>query len=131
MPKTKKSQKARGQGTAGPSRKSNGTWAKGVSGNPSGGVKQYAARVRKAIRDCLEATNDEQKTNLDMLIASVLKDAMDGNMHAAKLILDRVCPAGIEADINVTGITGGQVRSTFDALRRTAIASGTLNPEVN
>ena len=57
---------------------------KGQSGNPEGRKpgSGYAAKLRAAIED-----------DLPDIIASVVKQAKDGDVGAARLLLDRVVPA--------------------------------------
>lgn len=62
-------------------RKKNGQFSPGKSGNPKGRPKSESASVRKLLSQHSEAVVDV-----------VTKAALDGDLQACKIILDRVCP---------------------------------------
>ena len=58
-----------------------GRFAKGVSGNPAGRPKQASTAMREALKE----------HGLEV-IDVVLEKALEGDMVACKLIIDRLCP---------------------------------------
>ncbi|MCP5537542.1 MAG: hypothetical protein H7A51_15075 [Akkermansiaceae bacterium] len=64
-----------------PPRRKDGTYPPGTSGNPSGRPKSANAELRQRL------AKDGEK-----IIQAVIDQAMEGDMTAAKIILDRILP---------------------------------------
>jgi hypothetical protein len=64
-----------------PTRQPDGTFPKGISGNPKGRPKSEIMELRKQIAPKAEA-----------IIQQVVNQALDGDLAAAKILLDRVLP---------------------------------------
>lgn len=62
-------------------RSAKGTFLKGVSGNPAGRPKSENAVLRQKLAE-----------QADDVMSVVVNAALAGDMQAAKLVLDRVCP---------------------------------------
>lgn len=62
--------------------KSSSSWAKGQSGNPSG----------RPVNPAVTRAKDKLHRNLGAVIDAVIKSALDGDMRAARLILERCIP---------------------------------------
>jgi len=62
-------------------RSAKGTFLKGVSGNPAGRPKSESVALRQKLAE-----------QADDVMTVVVNAALAGDMQAAKLILDRVCP---------------------------------------
>ena len=89
--------------------------------NPHGGRNRFAVQVMAGIRSLLEETTgkgDDDRTKLRALVESLYDRAIEGDNYAAKLILERVCPATIQAEIDVTGIGSDRAGIVFDQLGR-------------
>lgn len=100
-----------------------GRFVKGVSGNPNGrpkGKKNVITELKQdleiAIRENLSVDDVQQ------VVAAMLLKALEGNVGAAKLILDKVMSNAREAD-DVQDSSGGLKivieNATFDALQST------------
>lgn len=65
----------------------------GPSLNPAGrpkGAKNTRTEMQNALIDSFAGKMEKQ---FDQILASIIKEAVDGNMAAAKLLLDRAIPA--------------------------------------
>lgn len=96
-------------------------FAKGKSGNPSGrprGTSQ-AAKLRDAIQ-----------SDLPEIIGTLVEAAKSGDVHAAKLLLDRSMPAfkPIQVSTQVDGLDGKTLAEQGQAIM-TAMGAGNLPPE--
>jgi len=86
-------------------RDNQGRWPKGVSGNPKGrplGAKNKITALKQdlelAIREGL------QKNDINAIVVSMIAEAQNGNVAAAKLILDKVLSsAKVDEDVNESG----------------------------
>lgn len=116
-------------GEAGVFRDEAGRILPGSQLNPAGARKSYAAQVRVRLNGILDAvdTDDEDKRErLDVLLLSVYARAVKGDMAAAKLILDRVYPATLQIDANVTGMTSTRTLDVFDCMAADYVKAGRL-----
>lgn len=126
MPKKngKANGKAPGNGTLAPmasdsQRNELGQLLPGAVINPEGGRRGYAAQVRAELQEIMEhpIEGTEKATRLSEFLLKLYDRAMKGDMTAAKLILDRILPATIQADIRVDGLTApesiNQIRMRF------------------
>lgn len=95
--------------------------------NPKGGRTSYATKVHAELQALLSAPDDTGK-NLTMFIESLYAKAIGGDMQAAKLILERVCPAVTQIDAHVISESPGTVTQVFEAARIQLIESGRLAP---
>ena len=71
-------------------RESDGTFRKGVSGNPTGLPKGTVQRVKKLQLQLEEAVRENiNAQDVGDIVAKLVSMAKDGNIKAAKLILDK------------------------------------------
>lgn len=96
-----------------------GKFAPGKSGNPAGRPKSESAQVRAK----LQAHGAE-------VAAVVLEQALSGDMHAAKLILDRIAPPlrACSEPVHVAIPEGATIVQTAQAVL-SAAAAGQLPPD--
>jgi len=105
--------------------------------NPGGRKPGYVARVRARLHEMLDevdaADGDDAKAakvkRLDALLLTVYERAVAGDMVAAKLILDRVLPVSIHADVNVSGMQSSAVLEVFQVLAADYVSQGRM-PEL-
>jgi hypothetical protein len=103
-----------------PTRQPDGTFAKGNSGNPKGRPRSEIVALRKQVADKAEAIIDQ-----------VVAKALDGDLAAAKLILDRIIPPLKPVSAPVTGeITKAETLSGQAQAILTAAASGHLSSDI-
>lgn len=102
------------------SRKSDGTFAKGTSGNPRGRPRSEAVEVRRKL---MEYADD--------VIQRVIESAQQGDMTACRLILDRIVPAlKPSAAVTVLDIPDDTTMTdAAKAIMRSA-AEGSLPPDI-
>jgi len=96
-----------------PERKKDGTWAKGVSGNPAGRAKgrpTLAWALRHKLAEPVNPDDPEGKTWLDVVAEQTLAGALKGDKTDKKLLYnyhDGKAPQAIE----ITGADGGPVQT--------------------
>lgn len=105
-----------------------GKFLPGISGNPGGRPKVARAMLELAIR-LLQEQGENNMDQAEVLVRAILQRAIEGDDVAAKLILDRVWPATIQADISVTGMAAEHTLGIFDRLSEDYAAAGRL-PEL-
>ena len=94
---------------------------KGKSGNPRGRPRKNAATADK-LRSAIES-------DLPKIIAALKKQALNGDVTAAKLLLDRVLPP-LKPTAQAQPVpVGGDLLSTGENILH-AMAQGTIPPEV-
>lgn len=70
-------------------RNADGTFAAGVSGNPSGRPK--GASLTSILRNCLDAEDAKSgKLHAELLIEALIREGKKGSSRHAKLIFDRI-----------------------------------------
>jgi hypothetical protein len=92
---------------ASPSRAPTGQFVAGVSGNPAGrppGRKSEITAVKQDLELALRTHVDAKK--IARIIDKIVNKAMNGNLQAAKLILDKVLPNAGETDDTNSGAGG-------------------------
>jgi hypothetical protein len=104
-------------------KRADGRWVKGRSGNPHGrppGSPNHAhARLRTLIED------DGEK-----VVAAIVSAALGGDMHAAKLIIDRILPRRVCGRLD--GLVLPEIRSITDACEAmAAITSATVRGDLS
>lgn len=124
----KRNGRAQQAGARDDGRDAKGHFLPGVSGNPTGSKAGYATKVRRQLQAILEeqTTDTETRSKLDILLRSVYAKAVKGDMVAAKLILDRIFPATLQADVNVSGMSAGRVLDVFDRMANHFVSMGEL-----
>lgn len=109
-----------------------GRWVKGQSGNPKGRPKNTLVALQRdlegAIRDHLTAEKVKR------IIDKLCKKAEDGDVKAAKLILDKLVPNAVDAP--ETTDTGRVVvfrieNATFAAQQKQIDAAEQKNPPID
>ncbi len=88
-------------------RANNGRWVKGQSGNPAGRPKGSKNRI-VAMKQDLELAIRENITSGEVrkIVNAMIAEAQDGNVSAAKLILDKVM-SNAKVDEDITESQGG------------------------
>lgn len=96
----------------------------GQSGNPAGrpkGIPSRSARLLRALTDA----------DVSAILKSVLKQAKDGNVAAARLLLDKIMPNARERAVELPGLPSTEnpagVAEAQAAILQ-AVASGDLTP---
>ena len=92
---------------------------KGTSGNPSGRPKGTTCEAK--IRKLIESQADD-------LIRAVTASALDGDMTAAKILIDRICPAYRPKDqaVSITGLDGTLTEQGAAIIQ--TMGKGTITP---
>lgn len=104
-----------------------GTWVKGQSGNPKGrpkGKKNIITGLKQDLEIALRS-NLSQK-DVEGVVASMLAEALNGNVGAGKLILDKVMSNAREAEDEKQAGGGLTIRienATLESLQQTVIES--------
>lgn len=111
-------------------RSPNGHYMPGQSGNPTGQKNGYASKVRRELQSILDekATEKETRTKLNILLRSVFARAVNGDMMAARIILDRVLPVTVQADVSMSGMAPTQVLGVFEVMAAEYARDGRLPP---
>jgi Family of unknown function (DUF5681) len=107
-----------------PERDSRGYWRPGVSGNPKGRKKGARHPVTILAEQMLQSDAED-------VVRAVIKAAKEGDMAAAKLVLERICPvrkgAPVVFDIPEL-MTAADLPQAVAAVTR-EVAEGTLSPD--
>jgi hypothetical protein len=72
---------------------------------------------------------EEERSRIEILLRAVYERAIEGDMQAAKVLLDRLIPATLQADINVSGMTAVQALGVFEIMAEEYSKAGRL-PEL-
>ena len=105
-------------------KKQGSKWKKGQSGNPAGKKPGTRHRATLAIEQLLDGEGEA-------LTRKAIELAMDGDMSALKLCLDRICPPRKSRPINIdlpAVDTGGGV-SQAQAVVVQAVGDGEITPD--
>lgn len=96
-----------------------GRWKPGQSGNPQGRPRgtSTAAKLREAI-----------EADLPAILESVISAAKDGDVAAARLLLERAIPALKPAELPVSVDVGGETLAAQGRAIMAAVASGQVAP---
>jgi hypothetical protein len=99
-------------------------WAKGVSGNIKGKPKGSLNKVTLAIQSLLDGEGEA-------LTRKAIELALDGDMPALKLCLDRICPARKSRPINIDlpSVDTGEGVSQAQAVVVQAVGEGEITPD--
>jgi hypothetical protein len=99
-------------------------WKKGQSGNPAGKKPGTRHRATLAIEKLLDGEGEA-------LTRKAIELALDGDMTALKLCLDRICPARKSRPINIDlpPVDNGAGVSQAQAVVVQAVADGEITPE--
>ncbi len=87
--------------------------------NPEGARISHAAVVRAELHALLDEPSTDAKgkrTKLRQFLDVMFERATKGDMAAAKLIMDRILPATLKADINVSGMSSVQALDVFTVM---------------
>jgi len=80
-------------------RASDGTFVKGVSGNPVGRPKGSKNRITLLKMQAEESWRERNSTKLDAVLDQILEDALDGDKSARKMIFDAlISKANVQED---------------------------------
>ncbi len=103
-----------------PTRKNNGTFSKGSSGNPKGRPKAETVALRKQLAPQAEA-----------IIRQVIDQALAGDLVAAKLILDRILPPlkPVAAPVSIP-LEGGESLVAQAQAILSAASSGQISSDI-
>jgi hypothetical protein len=107
-----------------PERDSRGYWRPGVSGNPKGRKKGARHPVTILAERMLQSDAED-------VVRAVIKAAKEGDMAAAKLVLERICPVrkGTPVVFDIPElITAADLPPAVAAVTN-AVADGTLTPD--
>lgn len=99
-------------------------WAKGQSGNIKGKPKGSLNKVTLAIQSLLDGEGEA-------LTRKAIELALDGDMTAIKLCLDRICPPRKSRPISIAlpDVSTGEGVSEAQAVVVHAVGQGELTPE--
>ena len=101
-----------------------GRFANGQSGNEGGRPKGMPNRMTARAREILEGHSDE-------IMLSVCREAIAGNMLAAKMLVERILPARRGSPINIALPPIVAAADAITAMRVVveSLAAGDLSPE--
>lgn len=105
-----------------------GKFLPGISGNPGGRPKVARLMLDLAIK-LLQEQDENGADKAEVLLRAVLQRAIEGDDMAAKLWLDRVWPATLQADINVQGLVAEHAIDVFGCMMQDYATAGRL-PEL-
>lgn len=128
----RKNGKPAAQASAGtPERLPNGQFPPGVSGNPRGVQAQFAAQFRKQLHEfaAQPISEEDTRSHCAALIEATFERALKGDMHAAKVLFDRLIPATLQAELSVQGLGSEAVVDVFGCMMQDYAAAGRL-PEL-
>ena len=96
----------------------------GVSGNPGGKPLGTRHRVTRAIEELLEG-------EADALTRKAIEKALEGDMAALRLCLDRLAPPRKDSPISITLPTVKSIADTLEASAAllAAVSSGEITPD--
>jgi len=99
-------------------------WKKGQSGNPAGKKPGTRHRATLAIEQLLDGEGEA-------LTRKAIELAMDGDMSAIKLCLDRICPPRKSRPINIDlpDVSTGKGVSEAQAVVVQAVGDGEITPD--
>jgi len=114
-------------GSGGEARRPNGQVAKGVSGNLSGRPKLASVFRLHLEAELQRATDSGDSTRLQELCRKLVDDALAGNHHAQRYVLERIAPPTVFIDqTNRQGMTGPEVTNVLTAMREDFIRTGKM-----
>jgi hypothetical protein len=101
-----------------------GRFRKGTSGNPAGKVRGTRNKVTIAVEGLMGKYGEQ-------VAARMVKRAVDGDVGAARLVLDRVAPVrrGRAVHLKIGGIGDAASVMNAHAALLTEVAAGRLTPE--
>ena len=105
-----------------------GQFLPGVSGNPRGGQRGYLTIARESLQAILDQkiSAKNKRTRLDTFWEDVLSHSAKGNAGAMRLIAERIYPATLQIDANVTGMAATQTLAVFDCMAADYVKAGRL-----
>lgn len=105
-------------------RKGNGTFAPGTSGNPAGKVAGTRARTTLAVEALLEGEHEK-------LTRKAIDKALEGDVPALRLCLERLAPARKDAPIRIElpAVQSAEDTVAASAAVLSAVAVGEVTPE--
>ncbi len=116
-----------------PARTPDGQFAKGVSGNPAGrpvGRKSEIVALKQDLENAIRKRVDPRK--IQRIVDKLVNKAMNGNLQAAKLILDKVLSNAGETEEVSAGKGGIRIiveNATFAATQRAAVPKPAVDAE--
>jgi Family of unknown function (DUF5681) len=105
-------------------RKQDGRFAKGASGNPSG--RTLGSRHKTSI-----LTEQLMQADTVEVVRAVIQKAKDGDMVAARIVVDRICPIRKGSPVNLTLPSVENASDIADAMNVLLgeMADGNLTPD--
>ncbi len=113
---------------AGPIRDELGRIRKGHTLNREGGRRTHLVLCRETLQAIMDApvSDADKRPRIEAFWLNLFERSMEGDGTCSKILADRLLPATIKADVNVTGMTPGGVGGVISIMRAEYVKRGNL-----